>query len=56
LVEYVVLIINPLHEPYYVFVCFFSRYHNQINSEPISTIHPLYDVVVDLLFLLKTHE
>jgi hypothetical protein len=26
------------------------------NSEPNSTIHPLYDVVVDLLFMLKTHK
>jgi hypothetical protein len=25
-------------------------------SEPISTFHPLYDVVVALLFMLKTHE
>jgi hypothetical protein len=47
------LIMNPLHEPSYVFVCFFSRNHNQINSETNSTTHPLYDVVVDLFFMLK---
>jgi hypothetical protein len=34
----------------------FSRNLNQKNSEPISTILPLYDVVVDLFFMLKTHE
>jgi hypothetical protein len=56
LVEYFVLIINPLHEPSYMFVCFFLRNHNQINSEPNSTIHPLYDVVVNLFYMLKTHE
>jgi hypothetical protein len=50
------LIINRLHEPFYVIVCFFSRNQNQINSEPSSTIHPLYDVVVDLVYVLKTHE
>jgi hypothetical protein len=50
------LIINPLHEPSYVIICFFSRYNNQINSEPNSTIHPLFDVVVDLFFMLKTNE
>jgi hypothetical protein len=26
------------------------------NSEPNSIIHPLYDVVVDLFYMLKTHE
>jgi hypothetical protein len=34
----------------------FSRNHNQINSEPNLTIHPLYDVVVDLFYMIKTHE
>jgi hypothetical protein len=34
----------------------FLRNQNQINSEPNSTIHPLYDVVVDLFFMVKTHE
>jgi hypothetical protein len=35
----------------------FSRNQNQKeNSEPISIFHPLYDVVVDLLFMLKTYE
>jgi hypothetical protein len=31
----------------------FSRNQNQTNSEPISTIHPLYDVVVDLFLHAK---
>jgi hypothetical protein len=34
----------------------FSRNQNQINSKPISTCNPLYDVIVDLFFMLKTHE
>jgi hypothetical protein len=34
----------------------FSRNQNQKNSEPNTTFHPLYDVVVDLFFMLKTFE
>jgi hypothetical protein len=39
-----------------VLFAFFRETKTKKNSEPISTIHPLYDVVVDLLFMLKTHE
>jgi hypothetical protein len=36
-----------------VFVRSFSRNHNQIISEPNSTLHPHYGAVVDLLFHAK---
>jgi hypothetical protein len=34
-------------------ICFFSRKPKQKKSEPISTFHPLHDVMVDLIYMLK---
>jgi hypothetical protein len=34
----------------------FLRNQNQKKSEPISTIHPLFDVGFDLFYMLKTHK
>jgi hypothetical protein len=40
-------------------MCLFASFREtktKKNSEPISTFHIMYDVVVDLLFMLNTHE
>jgi hypothetical protein len=56
LVGYFTWILNHLYEPSYVLIASFRETKTKKNSEPISTSHPFYDVMVELFYMLKTHE